>query len=500
MNQHLLQGNFNRAMLDNKIYQEKIIKLIRHRFGIVIHSHQLRELNKILSNAFIKFSVSPEQYLQVLEESHESTPLIDDLMSKITIGETYFFRDKHQVQLLQETILPNIITKKRIINDLNLRIWSAGCASGEEMYTVTMILADLLPDIEKWKLQLLGTDVNTMALKKALKGHYYEWSMRSINDYYKKRFFIKENNEYILAEEIRNKVEFSYLNLNDNTYPSIFNGTNAQDLILCRNVLIYFDEENIKHIMKKMSASLVEDGYLLLGASDPMIVKNLDLALIKNSLYIHKKHGKKDILIEGKRKIKSLLTKPEPLKYIKRKSFSKANDAELNQTSDITQEIVLSLINHGRWQEALKAIDNYKKNKMDAFILNAKATVLANLGNVEDAIKLCEESINIDPINIQTHFILAMSLVELNNVKSAEEELRKVIFLDKNFVQAHFQLGLLLLRIKKHDMGIKCLQNALMIAKSADQAQPVSGFNELNYGKLTEILQREIELHKNLKG
>jgi chemotaxis protein methyltransferase CheR len=160
----------------------------------------------------------------------------------------------------------------------------------------------------------------------------------------------------------------------------------------------------------------------------------------------------------------------------------------------------MKLIHEGKWKDALNDIKDYKKLKSDAFILNAKATVLANLGNLSDAIKLCEESIKIDPINVQTHFILAMSLVELNEVKSAEEELRKVIFLDKTYVQAHFQLGLLLLRIKKHDMGIKSLQNALAISKSLNQAKTVTDFDVLTYGKLSEILQREIELHKISKG
>ncbi len=487
------QENSIYAVIDNKTYQEKIIHLIQHRFGIVIHSHQLNELNKILDEAFIKYSLSPEQYVKLLAEAPESTPLLDDLMAKITVGETYFFRDKNQVKLLQEVILPAIIKKKRAANDLSIRIWSAGCASGEEIYTVVMILTELLPDIDKWKLQLLGTDVNTMALKKGLNGRYNEWSMRSINDYYKKCYFKKENNAYLLIEDIRDKVDFIYLNLNDNTYPSIFNGTNAQDLILCRNVLIYFSEDNIKHIMMKLCSSLVEDGYLLLGASDPVNVKNLDLVFVKNSLFVHKKLAQPVFRVEEKHTLKPPILKPNLSKNKIIKTSHRASH-------EITQAMVLSFIKNGQWYEALKIIDSYKQHKMDAFILNANATVLANLGNLEDAIKLCEESIKIDPINVQTHFILAMSLVELNEMKSAEDELRKVIFLDKNYVQAHFQLGLLLLRIKKHDMGIKCLKNALMIAKSSSQSNFVPGFDELTYGKLSEILGREIELHNISRG
>lgn len=500
MNDYLLHKN-NTDLIDNN-YQHQVIHLIKQRFGIIIHSHQLKELHKILENAFEKFSISPENYLRALAESPESTPLLDDLLAKITIGETYFFRDKHQMELLQESILPSIITKKQQSHDLSLRIWSAGCASGEEIYTIAMMLVDLLPDIHEWKLHLLGTDINTTVLKKALKAHYHEWSMRSISAYFKKQYFIKENNEYILSEKIHTMVDFAYLNLNDDTYPSIFNGTNAQDLILCRNVLIYFDENHIKHLMKRLSASLVEDGYLLLGASDPMITKNLDLTLLKSSLYKHKKITKKETFkIEPKQMLKPILPSSKPLIADHKLPLSKISYPILNKIQhDTTEPIITSLVNEGRWKEALQAIDNTSHEKNNTFILNMKATVLANLGNLQEAIKLCETSIKVNPINIQTHFILAMALVELDQIESAEIELRKVIFLDKKFIEAHFQLGLLLLRIKKYDLGIKSLKNALMIAKSVDQAQLVSGFHELNYGRLTEILQREIELHTNLKG
>jgi len=502
MNQYSLQGNFYHTNIDNTIYQEKVIRIIRQRFGIVIHSHQIHELNKIIHDAFVKFSVSPDEYLLLLEKSAESTPVLDDLMTKITVGETYFFRDKKQVKLLEDVILPELITKKRALNDLNLRIWSAGCASGEEIYTIVMILNELLSaDIDKWKLQLLATDINTHALKKAIKGHYHEWSMRSINDYYKKKYFTKEKNIYVLTPEIMNKVEFTYLNLNDNTYPSIFNGTNAQDLILCRNVLIYFDEEITKKIMQGFCASLVDNGYLMLGASDPIVIKNMDLTFVNNSLYIHKKLEQIISRTEDTYNKKLLPIKTNPIQYKPIKVYAETHKIDSKKaTHEITQSMIMSLIHEGKWKEALKAINNYKKIKSDVFILNAKATVFANLGNLNDAVKLCEEIIKIDPINIQTHFILAMSLVELNEVKSAEDELRKVIFLDKNYVQAHFQLGLLLLRIKKHDMGIKSLQNALIISKSLNQTQPVTDFDALTYGKLSEILQREIELHKISKG
>ncbi len=489
------------SIIDMKNYQEELIKLIRHRFGIKIHGSQIKELNKIIIDACQKFFCEPECYINLLSESKDGCLILEDLMSRITVGETYFFRDKHQMKLLQERILPTIIKKKRNENNLSLRIWSAGCATGEEIYTIAIILTELLPDIKKWKLQLLGTDINTIALKNASKGSYNEWSMRSISDYYKKNYFQKDNNHrYAILEKILPLVDFDYLNLNDNTYPSIFNGTNAQDLIICRNVLIYFNEENIQHIMKRFSACLIEGGYLLLGSSDPIYIKEANLSFIDSSLFMHKTIEKTTIHQEKNHIINPTIATTKEIKNKVKEKTPLPVSAKL--APEITDEIITSYIKNGCFQEALKAIDLYenshKQNRV--FVLNSKATILANLGNLDEAIKLCEMSIKIDSTNIETHFILAMALIEINKIYAAEKELRKVIFLNNKFVEAHFQLGLLLLRAKKHDSGIKSLHNAVQIAKGRDPGEPVSGFQGLNYGRLTEILQRELELHTTQKG
>ena len=128
-----------------------------------------------------------------------------------------------------------------------------------------MLLSELIPNIDLWDLYLLGTDINTTALKKATLGSYGQWSMRSIPEKFMQRYFLKNNRSYVLSPQIRNLVRFNYLNLCDNSYPSIINGIHEVDLILCRNVLIYFDNELAAKIMKKLSACMHEDAYLLLG-------------------------------------------------------------------------------------------------------------------------------------------------------------------------------------------------------------------------------------------
>lgn len=278
MNKKTLINNDKMELLIKDL-ESDFIHLIKNRLGILIHSHQVNSLQKTLLVACEKFNLMPKEYLNLLTACSDDSPLIDYLVTEITIGETYFFRDKHQMKLLENILLPSLIARKRQQKQFSLRIWSAGCATGEEIYTVAMMLEQLLPDYSEWSIQLLGTDINTISLKNAIKGNYSSWSMRTIADFYKQKYFEKNNDRYVLSENVRNKVNFDYLNLSDNNYPSISNGTNAQDLILCRNVLIYFDAVHAANLMKKINSCLSVGGFLLLGASDPIVISDTDLVI-----------------------------------------------------------------------------------------------------------------------------------------------------------------------------------------------------------------------------
>jgi chemotaxis protein methyltransferase CheR len=438
------------------------IELIKNRLGINIHQYQTSELQKTVQEACLKFSCTDEEYLHLLKVCSDQSPLLEHLVAGITIGETYFFRDKNQMELLRTSLLPEIIQAKRQQGNLSLRIWSAGSASGEEIYTLAIMLYELLPDIDAWTLSLLGTDLNPIVLKKALAGCYSQWSMRSIDPQIMQRYFTKIDNHYLLSTNIRNLVKFDYLNLNDDDYPSIFNGTNAQDLILCRNVLIYFDLEHIAKLMHKLSMSLVPGGYLLLGASDPVEIKTTNLIF----------HHQKGILLSRppieQIEVPPILPLPPLLK--------KAPSVEK-----------LPLIPIPVSKTAIATSDKL-----------ANAMALANLGKLKEAAAVCQACLTTDPTSKIAHFTYALTLIELNQLNNAENALRKALFLDREFVAAHYQLGLLLLRMQQAANGIKCLKNALTIAKTNDPHAEVQGYPGLQYSRLAEILEYELNLHAEI--
>lgn len=325
--------------------------------------------------------------------------------------------------------------------------------------------------------------------------------MRSITPEIKSRFFIQKDFKYYLSESIKANASFIYLNLNDNNYPSLINGTNAQDLILCRNVLIYFDSDKVATLMRKLDASLQPGGFLMLGASDPV---NLSGTLLKQ-------HTRKSSLYTKLEYVNtSPVTKTQPratpLKANTRSTtvgtlLASAPDKESKHPNSLQslEQLTITinkLTDKKQWGDILELLQYYQSfTQNNTHLLNSEATALANLGKLTQAIAICKQSLALDNTNLTTHFILAMTLVELNHFDEAEAELRKTLFLDPNFVEGHFQLGLLLFKNKQLSQGLKSLKNSLAVVNKKRALDIVTGFPGLNYGKLAVILEHEIAIH-----
>ncbi len=486
--------NINKPTL-SKEEENLFIQLIYNRLGIIIHDYQISTLNKTIQEACVKFNCTSSAYFDLVSKSTDQSPILEHLISGITVGETYFFRDKNQTDLLHNILLPNLIKQKRLQNNLSLRIWSAGCSSGEEISTVAMLLLELLPDINRWTLNLLGTDISLEVLQKALSGNYGEWSMRSINPYFKEKYFFKIGTKYQINPQVSELIKYDYLNLIDNNYPSIFNTTNSQDLILCRNVLIYFDSNVNNKIMEKLSTSLVPGGFLMLGASDPINLGSTGLVFHHDQGVLFSKPNtidqitvevvpKRHLSINDKQKLPKVIT------TIKKTSSSIPNLTKLVQRSESQ---IQKLLTDSEWEEVIRIVE--LTDAKSVFLMNAKATALANLGKLEEAIILLEKCLSIEPTDKEINFTYGVTLAELNRFSQAEDALKKCIFLDHKYVVAHYHLGLILIRNKKKEAGIKCLKNALQIAKTNDEFSLIQGTKNLSYGKFCEILAKEIDLY-----
>jgi len=224
---------------------------------------------------------SAKEYYRFIkyQPSSEEMNLFLDLL---TVNETYFFRNYPQLKSFAEEILPLIQKKKEMSLVKVLKIWSAACSTGEEPYTLAIILREMMPDFKAWNVQILATDISQKALGFARRGVYGKRALKDVPLSYREKYFTSQDDRYTISEEIRRVVRFGYLNLIDEAKMRTVTGV---DVLFCRNVLIYFDEKSRKHVVNSFYDSLDNGGYIFLGHSESMsrISAAFKLVRLKNS-------------------------------------------------------------------------------------------------------------------------------------------------------------------------------------------------------------------------
>jgi len=231
-------------------------------------------------------------YYRFILYDRNSRDELTEIMDVLTVNETYFFREQNQLRAFSEEILEELKEKNKAKR--TLRIWSAGCSTGEEPYTIAMLINEK-ESFAGWDIEIHGSDINQRVLQVARRGIYRKNSFRTTEFYYKSRYFVEEEEgAYKISDSIKKLVTFSYLNLLD-PYKTRFLG--KMDVILCRNVLIYFDGVSRKKVIDNFYDRLVDDGYLLLGHAESLMNISTAFALkhLRNDM-VYRKPSEKRII------------------------------------------------------------------------------------------------------------------------------------------------------------------------------------------------------------
>lgn len=481
--------------------EERLAALIRQRTGVRLLDHQLDNLRDTISNACATFDYPDcSDYLLAIEGSNAESRLQEHLIAGITVGESYFFRDRQQMGFLQEHFLPELIRQRRQSGNRYLRIWSAGCSAGQEVYSILIMLHQLIDDIDQWNIHLLGTDINVSALSMAIRGKYDQWSFRATSDLLRQRFFTPVNGRWQLNSALRRAVKFSYLNLYGDSFPSVLSETNALDLILCRNVFIYFDREIVPPVMEKFYASLMPGGCLLMGASDLLdehAAEAFEYHTHGNMHYLRKSEVPLyPALLPSSPEVDSLEDKvAEKVAVVE---LPEAAPPDLSPVAAIKPyEEIIALLGGDAWDAVVRLIDKRIEQGDDsALIWQFRGKALANKGLIDEALLACECSIERDPTDKHSHFIRALLLIDAHRQKAAEAALRATLYLDRRFVEAHYQLGLLLMRRGEKVAGIKSLRNALQIAESEQPERQLHDAAGMSHGRIASILRNELLIYE----
>ncbi len=233
-------------------------------------------LEKRLSKRLAHYQFcSFKDYYYLLRYSRDREDELAVAIDLLTTNETYFFREDFQLRTLTEEILPEILQRKQDNCERSLRIWSAGCSSGEEPYTIAMLLLQE-PELRRWDIEIIGTDISQQVLATAREGVYRQNSFRNTDEFYIDRYFSPYGDKLRISDTVKRLVSISHLNLLDSKRISLLG---RMDIIFCRNVIIYFDLEAKKKVISTLHSQLAEGGFLLLGHSESLMNISTDFEL-----------------------------------------------------------------------------------------------------------------------------------------------------------------------------------------------------------------------------
>jgi chemotaxis protein methyltransferase CheR len=465
---------------------QDFIQLIAQQTGIQIQDKNQTELAKKIGVRITALKLpTPEAYYQLLlnqppqeisdrrKQANSSAQEWEALTLLLTTGETYFFRDRGQLNLIQTTILPELIASKNQVRAItqtkpSLRIWSAGCSTGEEAYSLATIVRELIPNYLNWNLLILGTDINTESIAKAKVGSFSEWSFRMVAPSIKEHYFKLQNRNWQLDEHIRQMVTFRSGNLLTDNYPRLNSDIYNMDIIICRNVFIYFNAENVATILDKFYQALSPGGYLITGHAElqGINLKGFVPQAYEESIVYQRVENIQNIPIaptslapkEIPQAYQPITFKHAPLTpktsqlHSPAKSQSASLDKSRSQTnksataSNPSDKLALhnakAIFDQGNYALAIQQTEQILKQRpgdLEAIALIAHA--FCNLGQHEQAISYCEQAIALNSMSIDVYHLLAHIAEAQSHLSQAKEYLKRIIYIDETAIAAYLDLG-----------------------------------------------------------
>lgn len=489
--------------LDNRSLK-KLESFIQKKTGLCLSAGKVEDLKAAIAQLMALSSCESfdQFYSLVCSSSHKAEAILTRLISLVATGETYFFRVPSHFEIIREVLIPEIISRHR--EDRKIRIWSAGCSTGEEAYSLAIMLADALPELAFWDILILGTDINKEALDKAKKGVYGRWSFREVPIEIVKGNFIHRDRSYYIKKKFKDMVTFKPLNLVENVYPSFLTETTKMDLILCRNVTIYFGVEVIQRVIGRFYQSLGEDGFLLVGPAEysAEIYSDFVTRVFPDSIVYQKRtEPHPSILPAGAvpsqlpairfRKTDPVVTHSQKWDQTLKEKFAEKRETEKRETKLFRE--ALQLLEEGEWNYSIeKFTEVVKLNPHNARAYFLLGRMSAQQGNIADAISCLEKSLAEDPLMLEAYFLLALLRLEEGNVDETINLLKKVIYIDSHFVLAYYHLGNIYKKQGKTKLAKRMFCNVKALLADRNLDDKVAEEEDISVGKILNAIENGI--------
>ncbi len=435
---------------------------------------------------------------------------LDNLLVELTVGETYFFREPGQFEFIRRVVLPDL--RRRRGSGHVIRAWSAGCASGEEPYSLAILFSR---EGLAGQVHVLATDISRAALTGARRAVYGEWSLRGDGALLARPYLAPAGRKYRLNEEVCRHVTFEYLNLALDVYPSLAGGTWGLDLILCRNVLIYFDGETINRVARRFYDALAEGGWLIMASSDPPLGTRAPFeAVVAEEGVFYRRQGIKEAEPVLAPKAAQAATVPAwppaesangavtvrgpaetsevPLPATGAAPAAPARPAEVAAADPVAEaRAAFTLGDYARVVRLTAPLPD------DAGAAALHVRALANL-RTEEAEAACAAAAARHPLSAELNYLHAVLLLEHARDEEAARAVRRVLYLDRTLAMAHYTLGSILRRRGDPAGAARAYRNARDLCASWPKDRPVPLADGEPAGRLAIMADAQIRLLKAL--
>ena len=461
------------------IQRSSVIEMVQRHAGLLCgEGSNLMSLCRAMNRRMQQLDLhTVSDYEKRLKNQDEGQVELEQLVSLLVVLKTYLYRDRSQFEFLRHVALPERMGRERPI-----RIWSAGCATGEEPYSLA-ITAHLL-SLTAQHASVLATDLSRQALGTASAGSYQKKHLEGLKPEELACFSPEKDGLVHLRRPIRDLVEFRFQNLVTPPFP--LPDTGAWDIIFCRNVMIYFDRETTGEILRRFHRVLAPDGLLFVGGSESLFRLTDDFELYDSSRpFIYKKIGAPGGLAPKTAKPAPVLPRPSQLSGARKastasvsssaKTGSRSTPAQGDQAPNGSQppgkslvfleetlvEIEKGMADGGRSDAAHRLhelVTSYPEAARPRFLLGRMA---AEQDALEEARSWMQAGLELDPLNTAGRFLLALVLYRSGLDAEAAEELRRLLFLEGEFALGHYYLGLVAQRKGDLETAIRSFRNAM---------------------------------------
>jgi chemotaxis protein methyltransferase CheR len=464
---------------------ERFRTVVASRLGLQFDDAKTAWLADLLRRRLDVNGQQAEPYLACLQAEASRTEL-GAIAQELTVAETYFFRNIDQFHALREHVVPERMQVGRAHR--GLRILSAGCASGEEPYSIAMVLRDLLQEQSR-ELSIRAVDLNPAIVEKARRARYTSWALRDTPPAMLQRWFRSEAREFVLDDSIRSAVKFEERNLNEDDAELWQPG--AYDLIFCRNVLMYFTQPRAQAVVARIAQALAPGGYLFLGHAETLrgLSQAFHLRHTHGTFYYQRKDEAEHELAQagadvpggaGPLLVAAVESSDSWIEAIGKAAERVRALTDAQASGGIVPAVAprwhlgqaLDLFRQERFTEALGLVQSLPAAAGDdCDVLLLRAVLLVHSGQLADAEDACHRLLVIDELNAGAHYTLALCREGAGDSRGAIDRDQRAVYLDPAFAMPRMHLGLLARRSGDREAVQRELGQALVLLQREDASR-----------------------------